>query len=402
LDIDPGTLFQVGSISKTFLGAIVMRLVHEGRLRLDMPPGELLPWFEIDSRVTLRHLLTHSSGIPGDLLILNAPGLLAADKDDSLRRALEVLSGLPCSFPPGTQYSYNNAGMMIAAAMVEEVTGQPYVDTLHKAALGPAGMHRTFTQADEVVTYRVAAPHGLTPDGHLEVLRDRGWQRHWQLPGWDVPGGGIISSAAEMMNYGEYIYHGNLPAGMFEEQVRKGGPDDTVGITWMLHNRAGVLVATHSGLTIGYCSLFVVIPTKQVAFVVLTNAVHADVLNREVKRALLSRFCGPERVPDRMTRESTGSASDVAGTYDAGFYTVTIQPSQTEEALDLTARAAPPLAGQYLLPPPLADRAVPWTPEKLRVISPAIEEGNFIGIIRGSNRAVTHLRISERLARRVD
>ncbi|MGW3168241.1 serine hydrolase [Streptomyces sp. NPDC001142] len=95
-----------------------------------------------------------------------------------------------CSSPPGTDYSYSGPGIMVAAAVVERVTGQHYTDVLQDKVLTPAGMSGTFTTANQVIARRVAAPHGRTTDGDPTLLIDQSWQRHWQPPGWDVPGGG--------------------------------------------------------------------------------------------------------------------------------------------------------------------------------------------------------------------
>src|SRR5699024_1304593 len=120
----------------------------------------------------------------------------------------------PLMFAPGTDFSYSGPGFMVAGAVIERTLNQRWATILHQRVLEPAGMAHTFTTADEVMTYRVAAPHD-TRNGAPHLARNEGWQLGWQLPGWDVPGGGVLSSVGELMNYAEDSWHQAASYGFF-------------------------------------------------------------------------------------------------------------------------------------------------------------------------------------------
>src|SRR5687768_12567477 len=101
------SLFQIGSISKAWTASMIVQLAAEGRLRLDDPIVKLLPEAPVDRRVTVRHLLTHTSGIDGDVFTDTGRG------DDCLERYVGLLGDVDQLFEPGTAYSYCNAGFVL-------------------------------------------------------------------------------------------------------------------------------------------------------------------------------------------------------------------------------------------------------------------------------------------------
>ncbi len=118
LDIDASTLFQVGSITKTFTTAAMMLLVERGDVALEDPVGRHLPWLEEEtglaaSEITLEHLLSHQAGFDGDHLMVHRESRSFASLTDARRL-----------FAPGTGCSYNNAAFCLAGAVIEAVSGR--------------------------------------------------------------------------------------------------------------------------------------------------------------------------------------------------------------------------------------------------------------------------------------
>ena len=123
LEVTPDTLFQIGSITKTFTGTAAMRLVERGELDLDAPVRTYLPELKLSdedvaARVTMRHLLTHTGGWIGDYFDDLGSG------DDALARMCESLAVLPQLTPLGEVWSYNNAGFYLAGRVIEVHRGQ--------------------------------------------------------------------------------------------------------------------------------------------------------------------------------------------------------------------------------------------------------------------------------------
>ena len=161
------TVYQSGSIGKQFTATLVLMLVEQGRLRLDDPVLKYLP--EGKSRwqgVTVRHLLTHTSGIPD--YTDSAVDLHREYTEDALVR---LAASLPLAFTPGTRWSYSNTGYVLLGALIHRVTGAFYGDLLRERIFQPLAMTsaRVISEADLVPNraagYRLA--HLAAPKGTL-------------------------------------------------------------------------------------------------------------------------------------------------------------------------------------------------------------------------------------------
>lgn len=171
--VTPTTLFAVGSVSKVLLATLIMRLVERGALDLNRPVVAYLPGFsfgdpELGSRVTLRHLLSHTSGLP------------AAGKDwgpcgrDALRDFVyQQIPYYGFIAEPGRVYEYSNTAVCCAGHVAEAVTGDAYRDLVREHVLDPLGMSRTTYDHAVAMTYRLALPH--EEDEHGTVCTVHRW-----------------------------------------------------------------------------------------------------------------------------------------------------------------------------------------------------------------------------------
>ena len=121
LPVTPDTLFQTGSISKTFTGTMMMKLTEEGKVDLDAPVKKYLPNFKVQDqdvteKVTVRHLLTHMGGWVGDYFNDFGNG------EEALDKMVQDIAKLPQVQPMGTIWSYNNTGFNVASRIIEVVT----------------------------------------------------------------------------------------------------------------------------------------------------------------------------------------------------------------------------------------------------------------------------------------
>jgi CubicO group peptidase (beta-lactamase class C family) len=134
----PDSVFIVASISKPITTLAVMRLVDQGRLRLDDPVVKYLPGFTGDDRqrITIRNLLTHTSGLP-DMLPDN---IALRQRHVPLADFAAETFHTPLLFPPGTRQSYSSMGILLAATIVERLSGQPLDAFLHQEVFTPLGM----------------------------------------------------------------------------------------------------------------------------------------------------------------------------------------------------------------------------------------------------------------------
>jgi len=184
----------IGSISKTFTAALAMVLVSDGDLELDAPIAEYLPELrrkaQDDGRLTLRHLLSHTGGLPSDR---EHPGA------STLRRhALDAFRELDPLDRPGRAFSYSNIGYVIAGHLIEVATGMSWWEAMEIVLLKPLGLSPTFVVGP--------GPRGRTATGH-SVNRALGRVRpvRQSLAPIDAPAGAIAASAADLVVLGRLL-----------------------------------------------------------------------------------------------------------------------------------------------------------------------------------------------------
>ena len=294
LPVDAKTLFQVGSITKTVTGTAAMRLVEMGRLGLDQPLRTYIPDFkladeEAAAKVTMRHLLTHTAGWPGDYFDDTGRG------DDALARVVDRMARLPQLTEPGAFCGYNNAAFYLAGRIIELLTNQTYEKAVKELVLEALGMTSSFFFAEEAITYRVAVGHMLQ-GSTLEVARS------WALPRAAHPAGGLVSCIADQLRYLRFhMIEGSdtdgrgmlTPASIVQmrsPQLHNSFSSSTIGLTWWLREVDGVRIVEHSGATIGQQALLLMVPELHFGMVVLTNATSGGQLCEEVTKWALRYY----------------------------------------------------------------------------------------------------------------
>ncbi len=274
LAVTPETLFQIGSITKTFTGTVAMILVERGDLDLDEPVRRYLPKLrladeEVAARVTSHHLLTHTAGWVGDYFADHGSG------DDAAERIVADLVHLPQQTPLGEVWSYNNAGFYLAGRVIEVVTGEPYERVVADLLLAPLGLTDTLFFAEDVMTRRFAVGHHRAEDGPPSVARP------WAIGRAHHAAGGIASSVRDLLRYARFHLgdgDGILTRASLDEMQRPHAAAapifGSVGITWGIDDRSGVRVVYHGGGTNGQVALLALAPDSGTVLAILTN--HQD------------------------------------------------------------------------------------------------------------------------------
>ncbi|MFD0364989.1 serine hydrolase domain-containing protein [Nocardia sp. GCM10030253] len=222
---DPPQQVRVGSISKSFIGAVAMQLVAEGKIRLDEPIDTYLPGLlvgdGIDGKViTVRHILRHQSGLPE---LTADPGIdeyQIALQNRTVTPEQEIASVLtrPAVFAPGTQWQYSNSNYIVAGMLVERVTGAPYADELNRRILQPLALKDTYLPGAGERDIRGPHPKGYaTVDGVMtDVTRIE--------PSVPWAAGAMVSTGADLNRfYSELLAGRVVPAAQLAE-MRAGVP----------------------------------------------------------------------------------------------------------------------------------------------------------------------------------
>jgi CubicO group peptidase (beta-lactamase class C family) len=332
LNLDTGveatadSLFQIGSITKLYTATLVMQLVEEGRVDLDAPVVTYLPELrladpEVTAAVTLRHLLTHTSGIAGD----HFPDL--GRGEDAVARYVASCAEIGQTQPLGATMSYCNAGFVIAGRLVEVVTGESWDDALAKRILAPLGVERTFTHPEDVLRFRSALGHAEDDGGAWRPVAQ------WSLPRSCAPAGLISATAADVVAFvrlhldggraadGTEVLSAESLAAMLEPQVDVPDPytmGSEMGLGWFGFDGAGPRAYGHNGGTIGQASYMRIVPEAGVAVVLLVNGGHHLDLFEELVVPLLEELAGvtPPPPPAPPAVPATFDLGRYAGTYE--------------------------------------------------------------------------------------
>jgi CubicO group peptidase (beta-lactamase class C family) len=279
LPVTPDTLFCIGSTSKTLTGTMIMRLVERGLLDLDRPIRHYLPTLALHepgatAAITLRHLLSHTSGLASAYSDYGPrdPGGLAAF-------VREELPGYQLVARPGQVHFYSNAGLDLAGHIAETVSGIYFPLLVEREVFQPLGMRRSTFDRNVALTYPMALPHRRAADGALKVehrLVDN-------TPG--NPAGFAISSVRDLARLAlMFINDGAAADGTFlsgaavrEMQRPQADPHNIFcgrkyGLTFFTdHRYKGARLVQHGGSMMSYACRFVLLPERRGAVVALTN-----------------------------------------------------------------------------------------------------------------------------------
>lgn len=309
--VDGSTLFQIGSITKTFTATAAMRLVEAQALDLDEPVRTYLPDLvmadpRVTREVTMRHLLTHTGGWEGDYFDTVGRG------DDALARMVATLGCLEQLTPLGEVWSYNNAGFYIAGRVIEVITGIAFEDALRKLVLSPLGLERSFFFADEVITHRFAVGHARTG----AVLRG------WSLGRPAAAVGGLITALTDLLRYARMLWDaGGFLSDASLAEMRRTQADtaglmgDGVGLGWYTLERSGINFLRHGGGTNGQISELIVAPEEQFALAILTNHDDGGAVVSVVQPHVLQSELGVKAVGDNRLELSTAELREYVGSY---------------------------------------------------------------------------------------
>jgi CubicO group peptidase (beta-lactamase class C family) len=395
LPVDGDTLFQVGSITKTFTATAAMVLVEQGRLDLDAPVRSYVPELrladeDVAARVTMRHLLTHSGGWVGDYFDLVGPG------DDALAQMVTRLDRLEQLTPLGETWSYNNAGFYVAGRVVEVLAGKPYEHALHELVLEPLGLEQAFFFAEDVMTYRFAVGHD----------RSGAVARPWGIGRPAAAAGGLVLSASGLLRYAKLQFGGSdllSPESLAAMRVphadvgRTSGAD-AIGLAWFLTERDGRAFQSHGGATNGQQALLVVAPEERFAFAALTNHDNGSALAAEVLDETLASVLGIEpEEPEHLGRSPEELAAYV-GAFEAPLTRLELSLEGDSLLLTLVPRGGFPQPDSPPHPAPPPTRLAFDRPDAVVALDPPAKgaRGDFI---RGEDGEVLWFRFGGRLHR---
>lgn len=282
------TLFNVGSITKTFVMNSILMLRDEGKLSLEDSLIKYFPDFknkEIARKVKIKHLLTHSSGLP-DLRPVSENQEFYLTADDAQNWA-PILQADSLKFEPGTKYEYSNPAFNALALIIDKVSGQPWRTFVKERIFKPAGM-ATSTITD--------GPHPESGVSHGYVMENDQWSEldFGEEPTFCAAGnGGVWSSVHELLKYQRALETAAFSnaATIKESMEPKAG---FIGWSWFIGKTdLGLKTVGHTGTQGGFYADYVTIPEKGIVYIMLANfPIDRSTLNKEVLKILGNSAAG--------------------------------------------------------------------------------------------------------------
>jgi CubicO group peptidase (beta-lactamase class C family) len=402
LPVDRDTLFQIGSITKTFTATILMQLARRGQVDLNGAVRSVLPDFQLQdedaaAHLTASHLLTHTGGFLGDDFTDTGSG------DDALARYVENMATLPQLTLPGKLFSYCNSGFAVAGRMIEVLTGLTYERAAQAALLDPLEMEHSFFDPAAVMTYRFAVGH-FSPFTDAEEVRVL---RPWRLLRATTPVGGLASTVTDMLRYarlhlgmlGDEILDAGSREAMQSVWASAGNFAEAVGGAWLLRGPADQRIVGHGGSTLGQQASLQLLPSRGLGAVVLTNGSRGSVVAARVVDWALRQYGGISE-PDPTTRLlEPAELAQYVGRYEQPLASYDVSASDGGLVIQETEKGGFPTKDSPPPPSPPAARFAFWAEDRVLGLDPPYV-GARAEFLRGAHGTLKWLRIGGRLSAR--
>lgn len=264
----PEMSLRLGSITKQFTAVSILMLADEGKLSVQDDITKHLPDYPTKGKkITIEHLLTHTSGI---VSYTSKPGFMAAMNTDlTVAQMIDTFKNDPLEFEPGSRYAYNNSGYFLLGAIIEKISGQSYAKFVEQRIFVPLGMTQTAYEGYERTPPLRAAGYSkkgdaFEPSAPLSMA----------LP---YAAGSLVSTVDDLNRWDQAIAQGKLlkPASWkmaFTPYTLADGKSTNYGYGWAIGNLKGSPMIGHGGGINGFATYALRLPQEKVYVVVLGNA----------------------------------------------------------------------------------------------------------------------------------
>jgi CubicO group peptidase (beta-lactamase class C family) len=264
----PGTTMRIGSITKQFTAAAILLLADEGKLALNDDITKYLPDYPVQGKkITIEHLLTHTSGVAS---YTSKPGFVPnMAKDMTVADLIDSFKNDKLDFEPGSSYRYSNSGYVLLGAVIEKVSGMPYAKFVEQRIFVPLGMTNTAYEGSE----RSPNPHavgyqpgknGFVPADPLSMTQP-------------YSAGALVSTVDDLARWDAAVADGSLLKAStwqlaFTPYRQTSGKSANYGYGWEVETLRGVQKLSHGGSVNGFLGYVMRLPSEHVYVAVLSNS----------------------------------------------------------------------------------------------------------------------------------
>ncbi|WP_443056744.1 serine hydrolase domain-containing protein [Streptomyces sp. NBC_00667] len=298
--MDPNSRFRIGSVTKTFSSVVLLQLVDEGRIGLDQPVNHYLPGLLPDDRITVRHLLTHRSGLAdytNAMFARTVPGFEAVrNKVFGYRELVNLSLREPRTSQPGAAYSYSNTNFVVLGMLIEKATGNPVAEEYERRIIKPLKLRNTSYVHPRT---EIKGPHAhgyLYPDeagaGPVDSTE--------QTVSWAQSAGAMISNAADLNTFVSALLGGRLlPARTLDAMLTMTPTDATHTRFYGLGLRrydlsCGTSVYGHTGTVQGFYTYAFATRDGRRTLAAMANTSNRGEANTALGGTLEAAFCGKQ------------------------------------------------------------------------------------------------------------
>ncbi len=265
--VDANTTFRIGSVTKQFTAGAILKLVEQGKMKLEDPLNKYIEDFPRGGKITIHHLMNHTSGIKS---YTDQQGFIeTVSKPVATVELVNEIKTLGFDFEPGEQWKYNNSAYYILGYLIEQQSGMSYEAFLKKHFLAPAGMTNTGVY-DNAKKYKKEALGYANEEGKIKVSMD-----------WDMTraggAGNMYSTVSDLLKWNNYVFSGkaindDLLEKAHTQLTLNDGSNYPYGYGWGVGEFRGIDQIAHSGGLHGFLTWLAYYPEIDVTVAVTSNA----------------------------------------------------------------------------------------------------------------------------------
>ncbi|MFD3944423.1 serine hydrolase domain-containing protein [Streptomyces sp. NPDC058579] len=312
--MDTQARFRIGSVSKTFSSVVLLQLVDEGKVELDQPVNHYLPGLLPDDRITVRHLLTHRSGLAdytNAMFNQTVPGFEAVrNRVFSYQELVDLSLSEPRTTEPGVSYKYSNANFVVVGMLIEKLTGKPVGQEYERRIFKRLGLRNTSYVHPDTKIAGLQVRGYLHPDEAGGALVDS----TEQTVSWAQSAGAVISNPADLNTFTTALMRGRLLSPRMLEAMTTVTPTDATntrhyGLGLRRYDLScGTQVFGHTGTVQGFYTYTFATRDGRRSLAAMANTSNRGEANTALGGTLEAAFCGKKPAP--AAKSSSRAALD--------------------------------------------------------------------------------------------
>jgi CubicO group peptidase (beta-lactamase class C family) len=260
------SIFQIGSMTKQFTAIAILMLEEQGKLKTSDPVSKYIPSYPNGDKITIHHLLTHTSGIKDFTKMKVLQDI--AQKEMTPEQMVNFFKNEPVDFAPGEKFEYNNSGYVVLGYIIELVSGETYEDFIKKNIFDKAGMTNSYYASDRKIVKNRAFGYHKKSTGYVNKT----------VINFSVPfsSGSLMSTLDDMLKWQNALNQNLLlssqeEAKAFTKYKLNNGQEIEYGYGWHLKNINGIPTREHGGSIFGFKSMAVYIPSEDIYVLGFSN-----------------------------------------------------------------------------------------------------------------------------------